>query len=141
MRKTSVYFFAFLVGCANGQGANAEIDERLVGDWIGEREKLVGCFYYSWKVNRDKEGTYRILFYGDPKRSQLIHSESGKWWVRQGDFYEQVEGVMKKPDIYNYRVISAEEVYFEQVSADKTGVCKGDYSFTDIRVNQHPSNN
>ncbi|GAB2881187.1 hypothetical protein ACCI51_19340 [Microbulbifer echini] len=131
-----VFILASLVmlsSCSTIKASDPFLDEQLVGDWVGERENVVGCDYYSWATKRNSDGTYQITFYEDSNRTVDVHSESGRWWVKESVFYNKSESVMKEPDAYDYKVISSEIVEFNQISADQSVDCMGDYSFKDIR--------
>jgi hypothetical protein len=109
----------------------------LVGNWVGEREHISGCQYYSWATKRNVDGTYKITFYKDSNRTIKVHSESGNWWVSKSVFYEKANDLMKEPDGYNYKIISSDLISFKMLSADETADCKGDYSFKDMRVKEN----
>ena len=71
----------------------AEIDNRLVGDWQGQRDPGGKCQFLAWKMSRFSSGRFEIVFYEDVARTRVANRESGTWWVKASEFYTQTKGV------------------------------------------------
>lgn len=110
-----------------------KIDKRLIGSWQGERSNIPNCQYFSWSIERNLKGKYKITFFSDKNRINIIAVESGTWWVNNGMYYSISSEIMKKPDVYSYEV-NKNNVFYKVLGADKSSDCKEDYEFFDYKV-------
>jgi hypothetical protein len=109
------------------------LDERLVGEWQGQRDQNGKCQFLAWKMNRSADGKFEIIFYSDVNRSKEEDREQGIWWIKDKIFFTQTEGV-PMPESYTYQVLNNDEVRFEVTTRDPSADCQEDYEFTDHRV-------
>ena len=113
-----------------------KVEIKFVGVWVGERFLKDKNIFQKWKQTRNSDGTYELRFNifseGVPVDTIL---ERGKWWVKDGLFYEKNNTTMKEPDVYKYKFLAGDKVEFIQVSADdSTDNKESNYTFVDTRV-------
>ena len=108
----------------------------FVGNWVGE-SLLNGVDggpdnkLNTWVQKRFVDGTYTILFMTiDVDNNEVVRSvESGRWWIEDGKFHEiNTDWVKKTSDVYEYIIISKNEILFNSTSVD--------YQFIDRRIEE-----
>ena len=124
-------FFLLLIVCSlftscsstrNLKGNNSDF-KIFVGSWTG-----VNRLEYDltmWVQERFANGTYSIIFFNIDGNEVFQSVEMGKWWIKDGHFYELRNG-LKEPDVYNYAIESKDIITFKAV--------KVNYEFTDRRI-------
>ena len=113
-----------------------KIDPKLVGVWEGsETDQQVKGIKKEWKMTRNEDGTFTLLFKTTNQDEVEEFTESGKWWVQGNKFHELHED-SGKTDIYNYTVLNNQEIKFEM---QKTAMefNEPNYTFIDKRVNEN----
>ena len=60
------------------------IDDRLVGNWQGQRDQEGKCSFMAWKMSRTADGRFEIVFYGDAEKKKMLREEKGRWEVSDG---------------------------------------------------------
>lgn len=124
-----------LFGCASAPAPKDRVamDERLIGIWQGERDAGGKCAFMAWKMVRDADGQFSIVFFSDKSRSTTWAKEQGRWWTDNGRLVLKTAGV-KQPDVYTYQFLSSNSVRFVNVKRDPSADCQADYEFTDHKV-------
>jgi len=124
--------FAFSISISS---IAASIDERLVGNWQGQREQEGKCSFMAWKMSRTADGKFEIAFYGDSEKKKALGKEKGRWEASDGKLSIFTDGV-PTPDVYAYSFIGDNSVKFSNIKRDPSADCMADYEFTDHRVSQ-----
>lgn len=138
MRNPLAYAFAitsvllFSISMSNA----ADHDERLVGEWKGQRDAESKCSFLAWKLIRSSDGTFEIAFYADPKRTTEVSHERGIWWVKANEYFAQTDGV-PTPDVYTFSFLDKDTVRYTLQKLDPSADCKADYVFTDHRADSN----
>jgi hypothetical protein len=109
-----------------------KLKNKLTGTWSGfeEDNQIRGVTKY-WIQIRNKNGTY-ILMYTTIENCEVENFvEKGKWWIKDGLFYEAYEGKVKA-DVYSVEVLDDDNVKFKakELSAEFDNK---EYEFTEIR--------
>lgn len=99
----------------------------FIGNWIGESR--IDNSLNTWIQKRFADGTYTILFIQIYDNEVVRNVESGKWWIENGKFYEISSNAMEKPDIYEYKIISNDQISFKSTTVD--------YQFVDKRIEEN----
>ena len=79
-----------VVGCASASEINypSTIDKALIGSWEGGNIEEDGT-YKRWKQTRSSDGSYAIFFFvSKTGKTPYEFTESGRWWVKDGNFHE-----------------------------------------------------
>ncbi len=103
-----------LLSCATTKTAEDEkLKAKLIGTWSGSEEdnQIRGVTKY-WIQTRNKNGTYIIMFTYVEDCEVESHIEKGKWWVKDGLFYE-TSGEDQKPDIYEVEMLDDSNLKFK----------------------------
>lgn len=124
---------ALLAGCAS-QSTQA-LDQRLLGQWQGMRDKNGPCQFFAWNSSFRPDGRFEISFFADEDRTRLIQTERGTWTASNGKNHLTTDGV-KTTEVYDYRFVDADTVEYVNTKADPTADCQADYRFTEHRVGQ-----
>lgn len=99
----------------------------FIGNWVGENK--IDNSLTTWIQKRFENGTYTILFIQIKENEVVRNIESGKWWIENGKFYEISSEVMEKPDIYEYKIVSKDQISFKNTTVD--------YQFVDKRIEEN----
>ena len=135
MRTKTTVMFALLCGlfwsCAASRtpqpGSGPEAMRQLfVGIWEGEYLDGEGNLVRSWTQHRLADGTYTITFVHYTGAGVRKIKRKGTWWIEESRFFERTENSDKKPDVYDFKVVSQDEIRFQSTETD--------YAFTDRRV-------
>ena len=135
MRKLS--FIAFLIFSFSFSGKifakNLPIDTCLVGSWSGsEKDEQEKGVQKNWIQHRYADGKliteFTYIYLGE----ETVSIEPGRWWVKNGKFYEKSDNA-KKPDIYNYEVVDRNHIIFRAIQLSPDFENKN-YQFVDTRV-------
>jgi hypothetical protein len=122
----TVLFFSFVTN------KEKEYDKQLVGIWKGfEVDKQYEGVEKHWIQQRFENGTYMIMFTAKEDCDIKTFTEKGKWWTKDGKFYELVEG-SKDTDVYNYQVKSPEVIEFKSI--ELLGKKNDTYIFSDYKI-------
>ncbi|MCU7695406.1 hypothetical protein ACFSPU_10270 [Haoranjiania flava] len=110
------------------------IDKKLVGSWKGyEKDNQVVGMEKYWIQHRFEDGSFIILFTAIADCEVMTTVEKGKWWVKDGLFYE-LHLNSNKTDIYSYELLNdATQVKFKAktLSVDHENQA---YEFIDTKV-------
>ena len=90
-----------------------KLKNKLTGTWSGfeEDNQIRGVTKY-WIQIRNKNGTY-ILMYTTIENCEVENFvEKGKWWVKDGVFYEKYED-SDEPDVYTVEMLDDKNVKFK----------------------------
>ena len=98
----------------------------FVGTWEGEYVNHEGRTVRTWIQKRSADGTYTIAFVHFTEKGVRKTMRQGEWWLEGDRFYEMSPDVMKKPDVYQFEILSEGEIHFRSVGKD--------YEFIDKRV-------
>ena len=107
---TSFLLFSFALTKTNDDD---KLKTKLTGTWSGfeEDNQIRGVTKY-WIQIRNKNGTY-ILMYTTIENCEVENFvEKGKWWVKDGVFYEKYEN-SKEPDVYAVEMLDDNNVKFK----------------------------
>ncbi|MDX2130149.1 MAG: hypothetical protein SFU91_14030 [Chloroherpetonaceae bacterium] len=111
-------------------------DIRLVGVWEGmetDYQKL--GMQKHWMQQRFADGTYVIMFVAIENGSGKRSVEYGKWWVKDGIFYEQCSSC-KKSDSYQYSFLSdSNETLKYKLITSQEKFADENYEFLEFKVN------
>jgi hypothetical protein len=114
----------------------ADLDNRLVGEWQGQRDAESKCSFLAWRLTRSADGKFEITFYADPNKTKEANRERGVWWVKGNEYFSQTQGV-PTPDGYSYSFLNQNTVRYSVLERDPSVDCKADYQFTDHRIGRH----
>lgn len=105
--------FLFLSFISIKTSDDDKLKNKLIGTWSGSEEdnQIRGVTKY-WIQIRNKNGTFIIMFTSIEDCEVESHIEKGKWWVKDGLFYETSEGD-KKPDVYAVEMLDDINVKFK----------------------------
>jgi len=81
---TKKYFFGAFAFSLSLSSIVASIDDRLVGNWQGQRDQEGMCSFMAWKMSRTADGRFEIVFYGDAEKKKMLREEKGRWEVSDG---------------------------------------------------------
>ncbi len=128
---TLVLFVGLQQGCANlnktsPKDVPEDIRRIFIGTWEGQYVNSKGKLVRTWTQNRSADGTYTIVFVHHTEREVHKTKQKGKWWIEGDRFYEIAPDVMKKPDVYQFEIVSENEIRFKSIVTD--------YAFIDKRV-------
>ena len=92
------------------------VDTRLVGSWSGTEKdnENIGLEKY-WVQNRTSDGRFILLLIMDRDGIVNQYATSGKWWVKNGLFYEKFDAD-NKTDIFRYEFLNDDIVKFSAES-------------------------
>lgn len=105
---------------------------KFVGSWKGsEKDNQTEGTTKYWIQNRYKDGTF-VLIFTTVNNCEVEHlAEKGKWWIKDGIFYElHNDG---KTDTYTYEILDDNQIKFKakNLSLDFEN---STYEFIDTRV-------
>jgi hypothetical protein len=109
-----------------GKEMSEDIRRIFIGTWEGEYINSEGRTERTWIQKRLADGTYSIVFVHYTAKGVVKTKRQGKWWLEGDRFYEVSVEVMKKPDVYQFEILSEDEIRFKSVEKD--------YEFIDKRV-------
>ena len=112
----------------NSSQKNAQEDIRhmFVGTWEGKHVDREQKLLRTWIQNRSEDGTYSIIFFHHTEEGIYKSTQKGKWWIEGNRFYEIASDEMKEPDIYQFEILSENEIRFSSILTD--------YEFIDKRI-------
>jgi hypothetical protein len=136
MNKTNIVLALILLmviqpGCStidktSPKDVPEDIRRIFIGTWEGEYVNHEGRTERTWIQKRSADGTYTIVFCHYSEKGFRKTNQQGKWWLEGDRFYEIAPDVMKRPDVYQFEILSEEEIRFKSVAKD--------YEFIDKRV-------
>ena len=126
-----VFMIILQAGCRTvnnaWQGKAPEHIRRIfVGTWEGEYVDHEGNLLRTWIQNRSENGTYTIIFFHHSEKGIYKSRQQGKWWIDGDRFYEIAPDVMDEPDVYQFEILSENEIRFKSIVKD--------YEFIDRRM-------
>lgn len=135
MRNTINHTLAFaaVLLFATSFSYAADLDNRLAGEWQGQRDPQSKCSFLAWKLSRSSDGKFEIAFYADSSKTKETGRERGIWWVKANEYFTQTQGV-PTPDGYSYVFLNQDTVRYTGLKHDPSADCDADYEFTDHRV-------
>lgn len=115
--KTKLYLLILtsflLFSCATTKTADDKLKNKLVGSWSGsETDNQKPGLSKHWIQQRNKNGTFILLFTSIENCKVESHIEKGKWEVKDGVFYETFD-YDGKTDVYLVELIDDENVKFK----------------------------
>ncbi|MGE5452297.1 MAG: hypothetical protein ACM3VZ_10720 [Acidobacteriota bacterium] len=116
--------------------SGAPIDNRLVGEWRGQRDDKSACQFQSRSVQRLPDGRYVISYFSDAAQTHKTAEVKGLWWATDKTLFMQSPGSSGKPDAYRYYMIDKNTVRLENVDVDLSADCPEDSTLIDSRVVQ-----
>jgi hypothetical protein len=124
--------FLFLSFMSIKTSDDDKLKNKLTGTWSGfeEDNQTRGVTKY-WIQIRNKNGTFIIMFTSIEDCEVESHVEKGKWWVKDGLFYETSEGD-KNPDVYAVEMLDNDNIKFKAKEISPEFDNK-EYEFTEIR--------
>ena len=111
---------------ASQRKAPENIRDMFIGTWEGEHMDRGGTLLRTWIQNRSEDGTYAIIFFHHTEKGIHKSTQEGKWWVEGQRFYEIAPDLMEEPDVYQFEILSENEIRFRSVVKD--------YEFIDKRT-------
>lgn len=105
---------------------------KFVGSWKGsEKDNQTDGVTKYWIQNRYKDGTF-VLIFTTVENCQVEHlAEKGKWWIKDGLFYElHNDG---KTDTYTYEILDENQIKFKAKDLS-LGFENSNYEFIDTKV-------
>lgn len=130
-------YIVLALACTASQAASeTNIDNRLVGEWQGERDAKSACKFQSRTVKRMPNGKYVISYFSDAAHTQKIAEVKGMWWSADKTLFMQPPGTTGKPDAYRYYMIDSNTVRLESTEVDLNAECLDDSTLIDSRVVQ-----
>lgn len=126
---TSLFILSFTPKKTNDDD---KLKNKLTGTWSGfeEDNQIRGLTKY-WIQIRNKNGTY-IFMYTTIENCEVENFvEKGKWWVKDGVFYEKYED-SDEPDVYTVEMLDDNNVKFKAKKLSPEFDNK-EYEFTETR--------
>ena len=126
---TSFLLFSFI---SIKSSDDDKLKNKLTGTWSGSEEdnQIRGVTKY-WIQIRNKNGIY-ILMYTTIENCEVENFvEKGKWWVKDGVFYEKYED-SDEPDVYTVEMLDDKNVKFKAKKLSPEFDNK-EYEFTETR--------
>lgn len=109
-----------------------EIDNRLVGVWVGsESNQQIEGVEKSWEMNRKSDGTFELDFTYTQEGETHYSDETGKWWIENGIFHE-FHDYSGKTDLYSYEVLNKDQIKFSAKNFN-VDMVSDTYEFIDTR--------
>jgi len=99
----------------------------FIGNWVGD--KYENNSYVTWIQKRLSDGTYTIFFVTIKGDTIIRDIETGKWWIKDGKYYEISPNANTEPSIYDYKIITNDSIMFSSTSSD--------YKFVDKRIEEN----
>jgi len=125
--------FLLLSFATLAQNSDKKFKNILIGTWSGSEEgnQIKGVTKY-WIQERNKNGTFMLMYTAitDCKAVNLI--EKGKWWIKDGLFYEMTED-SDKPDIYEVTILEDGKIHFK-AKVLTIEFENGNYEFTETKI-------
>lgn len=135
MRKVALILF-FIFSFSNivkVYSRNPQIDTCLVGTWSGsEKDEQWEGVQKNWVQYRYLDGKLITKFTTTQFGIEDVFTETGKWWTKNGKFYEKRVGA-RKPDVYTYEIADKNHIIFRAVKLS-TYFENKNYQFVDTRV-------
>lgn len=90
-----------------------KLKNTLIGIWSGSEEgyQIKGVTKY-WVQERKKDGTLILMYTAITECKAINLVERGKWWIKDGLFYEVMDG-SDKPDIYEVKILEDGKIHFK----------------------------
>lgn len=109
-----------------------KLKNKLTGTWSGfeEDNQIRGVTKY-WIQIRNKNGTFVIMFTSIEDCEVESHVEKGKWWIKDGLFYETTGGD-KEADVYAVEMLDDNKVKFK-AKAISLEFDNKEYEFSETR--------
>jgi hypothetical protein len=107
-------------------------EKKFLGSWSGsEKDNQRKDLTKYWIQNRYKDGTF-VLIFTTIENCEVDHLvEKGKWWLKDGLFYElHNDG---KTDIYSYEILDENQIKFKAKEMS-IGQENNNYEFIDTKV-------
>ena len=101
--------------------------DKFIGSWAGEKREKKQLS--TWVQRRYADSTYTILFIVIEGKKVIRNAESGKWWIANGKFYELSPSAMNEPDVFDYKILDDNSIYFKST--------KSDYNFIDKKLEEN----
>jgi hypothetical protein len=112
--------------------SDKEHDSKLVGIWKGfEKDNEQKGVEKYWLQERFKDGSYVIMFTAVEHCKVKTFVEKGKWWTKEGKFYEQYENG-ENIDVYEYKIQENTIANFKSIVLN--GENNNTYIFNDYKV-------
>lgn len=127
----------FIMSCSTSKiittESGSKIDKRLVGTWKGcENGQQYKDVMTCWIMERKDDGTFVLDVSSHMENEVSVGNDNGTWWVENDKFFE-LHNNSNKTDIYKYKVIKKDDIYFESLKMN--GNITGDnYMFNDYKV-------
>lgn len=91
-------------------------DQNLFGSWEGsEKDNQKKNLEKHWIMHRFENGNFVLLFTMIEDGAVDSFSETGKWWIENGQFHEYHNNT-KLTDVYSYQMLDPEHVKFKAKS-------------------------
>ena len=126
-----IFLILLQAGCATVNNTSlADVPEDIrrifIGTWEGEHVDDEGKLLRTWIQNRSADGTYTIIFVHHTERGMFKSKQIGRWWIEGHKFYEVASDATKEPDVYQFEIVSENEIRFKSIVQD--------YEFIDKRI-------
>lgn len=107
---TCILLFSFMSFKASD---DKKLKNILIGTWSGSEEgyQIKGVTKY-WVQERKKNGTFILMYTAITECKAINLVERGKWWIKDGLFYEVMDG-SDKPDIYEVKILEDGKIHFK----------------------------
>jgi len=107
---TCILLFSFMSFKASD---DKKLKNILIGTWSGSEEgqQIKGVTKY-WVQERKKNGTLILMYTAITECKAINLVERGKWWIKDGLFYEVMDG-SDKPDIYEVKILEDGKIHFK----------------------------
>jgi hypothetical protein len=105
--------FLFLSFISIKTSDDDKLKNKLIGSWSGSEEgyQIKGVTKY-WVQERKKNGTLILMYTAITECKAINLVERGKWWIKDGLFYEVMDG-SDKPDIYEVKILEDGKIHFK----------------------------
>lgn len=116
---------------ATQRNAPGDIGHIFIGTWEGTHMDHEEELLRTWIQDRSEDGTYSITFFYHTEEGVYQSTQSGKWWIEGDRFYEIAPDGMKEPDVYQFEILSENEIRFKSTVRDYEFIDKRIQSFQD----------
>jgi hypothetical protein len=108
---------------------------KFIGSWSGsEIDKQTKGMSKHWVQTRFKDGTFLMLFTAIENCEAESMVEKGKWWIKDGLFYE-LHKSSGKTDIYTYEILDDQHIKFK-IKQTEIVAETADYEFIDTKIEE-----
>jgi len=105
--------FLFIACATTKKADDDKLKAKLIGSWSGtEEDNQKTGLTKHWIQQRNKNGTFVLLYTTMENCEVETHVEKGKWWIKEGVFYETFDED-GKTDAYSVEMLDDVNIKFK----------------------------